>query len=137
MSYTPTNWVNGDIITASELNKMEQGIATANNKSSGEDYLAYDVVMKTTIRVDNNGYLSLDNYEIIKGNFVSIKAKIKSGHIISGLMSETYFYEDTETYSYIMVPMLFHFESDSLTSPIYFYSWDTYYQWTMEGLSLD
>lgn len=27
MSYTPTNWVNGDIITAEKLNKMEQGIA--------------------------------------------------------------------------------------------------------------
>lgn len=25
MSYTPTNWVNGDIITAEKLNKIEEG----------------------------------------------------------------------------------------------------------------
>lgn len=27
MAYTKTNWTNGDLITASKLNKMEQGIA--------------------------------------------------------------------------------------------------------------
>ena len=27
MSYTPTNWQSGDIITSAKLNKMEQGIA--------------------------------------------------------------------------------------------------------------
>ena len=29
MSYTPTEWVDGDIITAQKLNKMEGGIAAA------------------------------------------------------------------------------------------------------------
>ena len=29
MSYTPTNWTTGDTITATKLNKMEQGIANA------------------------------------------------------------------------------------------------------------
>lgn len=29
MSYTPTNWTTGDTITASSLNKIEQGIANA------------------------------------------------------------------------------------------------------------
>ena len=29
MSYTPTTWVTGDTITATKLNKMEQGIAGA------------------------------------------------------------------------------------------------------------
>lgn len=29
MAYTPTNWVTGDTVTATKLNKMEQGIANA------------------------------------------------------------------------------------------------------------
>ena len=29
MSYTPTTWTTGDTITATKLNKMEQGIASA------------------------------------------------------------------------------------------------------------
>ena len=30
MSYTPTNWQNGDVITAEKLNKLENGVANAN-----------------------------------------------------------------------------------------------------------
>lgn len=33
MSYTPTNWNTGDTITASALNKIEQGIANAGSIS--------------------------------------------------------------------------------------------------------
>ena len=29
MGYTPSNWQNGDVITAEKLNKMENGIASA------------------------------------------------------------------------------------------------------------
>jgi hypothetical protein len=29
MSYTPTNWATGDVITAVKLNKLEQGVASA------------------------------------------------------------------------------------------------------------
>lgn len=29
MSYTPTNWATGDVITAEKLNKLEQGVASA------------------------------------------------------------------------------------------------------------
>lgn len=28
MSYTPTNWATGDVITAAKLNKLEQGVAS-------------------------------------------------------------------------------------------------------------
>ena len=34
MSYTPTNWQSGDIITSAKLNKMEQGIANGSGGSS-------------------------------------------------------------------------------------------------------
>ena len=29
MSYTPTNWKNGDVVTSTKLNKLEQGVANA------------------------------------------------------------------------------------------------------------
>ena len=29
MAYTPTNWVTGDTVTATKLNKLEQGVANA------------------------------------------------------------------------------------------------------------
>ena len=35
MSYTPTTWTTGDTITATKLNKMEQGIASAGGGVSG------------------------------------------------------------------------------------------------------
>lgn len=31
MEYTPTEWKNGDVITAEKLNKLEQGIANSNS----------------------------------------------------------------------------------------------------------
>lgn len=46
MSYTPTNWVTGDTVTATKLNKIEQGIAEA----AGGKYDVYDFVIS---RVDN------------------------------------------------------------------------------------
>lgn len=35
MSYTPTTWTTGDTITATKLNKIEQGIADAGGGVSG------------------------------------------------------------------------------------------------------
>lgn len=35
MAYTPTNWQDGDIITAEKMNKIENGIATG---GSGDEY---------------------------------------------------------------------------------------------------
>ena len=35
MSYTPTEWKTGDVITSSGLNKMEEGIAAASSGGGG------------------------------------------------------------------------------------------------------
>ena len=35
MSYVPTNWKSGDVVTSAKLNKMEQGIADSSGDSSG------------------------------------------------------------------------------------------------------
>lgn len=35
MSYTPTVWATGDVVTAEKLNKLEQGVASAGGGSGG------------------------------------------------------------------------------------------------------
>ena len=42
MSYTPTNWSSGDIVTAEKLNKLEQGVAES---SSGGSTLIEDLII--------------------------------------------------------------------------------------------
>lgn len=36
MAYTPTNWKNGDVITADRLNKLEQGVQNEQVGPQGE-----------------------------------------------------------------------------------------------------
>ena len=51
MSYNPTNWTSGDIITSTKLNKIEQGIADAAESGGG--------VLRVNTSVDGN-YLVAD-----------------------------------------------------------------------------
>ena len=46
MSYTPTNWQNGDVITAEKLNHMEDGIASSS--------ASYDLVLTETFAENND-----------------------------------------------------------------------------------
>lgn len=53
MSYEPTNWKDGDLVTSAKLNKMEQGIAENNGSSilkvglvSGENGASLDKTFK-------------------------------------------------------------------------------------------
>lgn len=65
MAYEPTVWKSGDLVTATKLNKMEQGIA-----GSGGGVLC--------VRDDTNGTLNKTFGEIVtaleNGTFVYIKA---------------------------------------------------------------
>lgn len=54
-NYTPTTWVNGDIITAVKLNNIEQGIANAGG--GGGDYSAAQVTV--TISNENVEWINL------------------------------------------------------------------------------
>ena len=62
MSYTPTNWNTGDTITASALNKIEQGIA---NAGGGGGIPVFWQMDSSTIGVD--------------GDFASCLAKLQQG----------------------------------------------------------
>lgn len=62
MSYTPTNWSTGDTITASSMNKIENGIA---NASSG---IGYDAII----------WFYADTWHI-EGDFATALAKAQQG----------------------------------------------------------
>jgi hypothetical protein len=68
MSYTPTTWTTGDTITASALNKIENGIA---NAGGGGGYDAEIYVYHDNSSGHNN------EISIVSGNFASLYAMIQ------------------------------------------------------------
>lgn len=77
MSYTPTTWTTGDTITASAMNKIENGIAGAGG---------YDAEIR--IYHDNN---SGHDYEftIVSGSYVSLRALFEN-HITPVILVRVY-----------------------------------------------
>lgn len=63
MSYTPTVWATGDVVTAEKLNKLEQGVASAGGGSGGGVMIVNDV----------NGTLDKTWQEIYDAGFSVIK----------------------------------------------------------------
>ena len=55
MSYTPTNWQTGDIITAERLNKLENGVAALSN---------YDIVFTQTYDDNDNDVFTADGLSV-------------------------------------------------------------------------
>ena len=88
MSYTPTNWANGDVITTEKLNKIESGIVAANSgggvlvvndvngtldKTAGEIMAAAETT-GAIIKADKSmgGRVAIQYYPIVEYNhFVS------------------------------------------------------------------
>lgn len=62
MSYEPTNWQNGDIVTASKLNNIEQGIENLSETKGTADTLLDDVSTQDAgkvLAIDDNGRVAL------------------------------------------------------------------------------
>ena len=70
MSYTPTEWKTGDVITADKLNNIDQGIVNC---------LAPDLIIKAT---DTKPYPHEYNATLIKGNFSDLKEKWENHRLI-------------------------------------------------------
>lgn len=73
MSYTPTEWKNGDTITATAMNKIENGIANAGGTT-------WDAVIRLT-HLDNSGPDTTANLtpSIVSGTFSDIDNKVSNG----------------------------------------------------------
>lgn len=84
MSYTPTEWKNGDTITASAMNKIEQGIASAGD--------SYDYIVE---KIGDNATPVLT-----KGDFQTIYNKITNQEPVMGLYKGS---TDVGTYNDVVV----------------------------------
>lgn len=67
MAYTPTTWVTGDTVTATKMNKIENGIANAGNN--------YDIV----ISADQYPASSSTNFTVLSGSSTACYNKLQDG----------------------------------------------------------
>lgn len=77
MSYTPTTWTTGDTITASAMNKIEQGIAGAGG---------YDLVLLADVTVHGLGTLTTSDISVVQGNILDCEEKIDNGEPVNAIL---------------------------------------------------
>ena len=61
MSYTPTTWTTGDVITAAKLNNMEQGIASAGGGGGGGLVVEFTRTTEPRGLISNKTWLEIHN----------------------------------------------------------------------------
>lgn len=92
MSYTPTEWTTGDVITAEKLNNAEEGIAAANAAYPGIDVLLkmefdmteyYEPIVTVTIL---KGDRVTDGQRALAGEYVRLDCY---GILVNGPKTET------------------------------------------------
>lgn len=108
MSYTPTEWNTGDIVTAEKLNKVESGLSTVSN----------NIVIVNTTRADEYWVLSKTWNEI---HDAMIRGKIV---IVIMIMDDNVYYgyvgcaeiDENERYSYVITTSEDDFYAETATS---------------------
>lgn len=76
MAYTPTTWVTGDTVTATKMNKIENGIANA-----GGEY-DFDVV----IGASDTNFTSSTTFTLVKGTASAVWNKLTNGEYARALL---------------------------------------------------
>lgn len=77
MAYTPTTWTTGDTITASSLNKIEQGIVNAGG---------YDLILLADGTVRGLGSLTTSDVSVVQGNILDCEEKIDNGEPVNAIL---------------------------------------------------
>ena len=90
MTYTPTNWKTGDVVTSSKLNNIEQGIVNASGGSS---------ILKITLTENESELLVMDK------TFNEILSALADGKFVYAVFPET-----EEGYTQYNVENLLHQE---------------------------
>ena len=75
MAYTPTTWTTGDTITATAMNKIENGIAGAGG---------YDLVIATNECV-TTGIQVISKWSIIEGSIEACEEKLENGQPVNAM----------------------------------------------------
>ena len=99
MSYTPTTWATGDTVTATKLNKLENGVASAGG---------YDLVFKLNDeRLDVASSVTVES-----GSYASAAAKFNNGGYATALVYGNRSNGDAYTYTPFFVEYNRYVEGD-------------------------
>ena len=85
MSYEPTNWKTGDVVTAAKLNKLENGVAEGGGGGSGALIVNINTDLET-------GVMTMDKtwHEIFDAPYCVMKSVTTSGAYQSGFAVVAY-----------------------------------------------
>ena len=121
MSYTPTHWNNGDIITAAKMNKLEDGVAAKMDD--------YDLV----IVGDWSDRETLSSYHIIKGNPLDCRDKVTAGDPLKGILLYNYSANGgiIQQVIFPMVTFVAPIGNDIIFNGVNKYNYNTTYAWTI------
>lgn len=110
MSYTPTDWKTGDVITADKLNNMESGIVNAGSGGGGGG----DVVTFNFLIEEDHMEGSMQIYKILEvdGTPENLMEAMDAGKICAIKCQEQY-YDDDDGATYLTGWKLWFFDSIS------------------------
>lgn len=119
MAYTPTTWVTGDTVTATKMNKIENGIANAGG--------GFDLVIKMSTLEP----YSYSTFEVVSGDTAAnLYDKLLDGTPLTIMIIGTYFSGNLAT----TVPWLGYAHTTSVTDTIFIdgtgnanVAWPSYY----------
>lgn len=80
MSYTPTNWATGDVITAEKLNNMENGIANAGSGTSAGNAVVFEFTATYDLQSHSYSVATDVTFEEVKSAFLA--GKLCIAHIV-------------------------------------------------------
>lgn len=113
MSYTPTTWTTGDTITASALNKIENGISNA-----GGEY-DFDVV----IRASDTNFTSVTTFTLVKGTASAVWNKLTNGEYTRALLIAD---GSGATFQFVLTYESWRASQTSTEGMVVFYFFDRY-----------
>lgn len=82
MSYTPTTWATGDVITAEKLNNIENGIANAGSGTSAGNAVVFEFTATYDLQSHSYSVATDVTFEEVKSAFLA--GKLCIAHIVEG-----------------------------------------------------
>lgn len=132
MSYTPTIWNTGDVVTAPKLNNIEQGI-------KDNETVFVEVVWPGAITADNSPTYSMTAMDVVGAIQSGKEVKVKLGYIYNGVITFQWIaplvsFNDREQYDnqLMYVFAVKHHQGDNRRSPcicIYYNGQTAEYSW--------